>query len=97
MLREPGSCSEKPGVIMDGDSCVVQIEGHEVARCSSLVEAVLLVAIAIFVFHQKAHRLKNLMWAMCRYVFDVRPETKPTASAKTVMQELVGEGEGNAP
>ena len=85
---------------MDGDSCVVQIEGHEVARCSSLVEAVLLLAIATFVFHQKANRLKNLMWAMCRYVFDIRPETKSKVTiytTKTVMRELVGEGGGNAP
>ena len=70
---------------------VVQIEGHEVARCGSLREAVLLLGISVFVFHQKAIRVKNLMWALCKYVFGIAPETKPRASAKKVMLELMGE------
>ena len=76
---------------MDLDNHVVQIEGHEVARCGCLGEAILLLGVAVFVFHQKAIRAKNLMWALSKYIFGIAPETKPTASAKKAMLELVGE------
>ena len=33
---------------------------------------------------------------MCRYVFNIAPETKPTAAAEKARQELVGGG-GTAP
>ena len=56
MSRDPARTS--PVIVMDvGDSCVVRVERHEVGRSTSLVEAVLLLSVAIFVFDQKAYRI----------------------------------------
>ena len=70
--------------------CAVYIEGHEVARATELTEAILLLGVAMFVFHQKPSTVKNLMWVLCRYVFKISPETRPNAQTKTVMQDLIG-------
>ena len=93
VLQEPGTRSNDAGIQVDPEvgECALFVEGQDVARVATLAEAVLLVSVAAFAFHQKTTKLKNLMWAMCTYIFKIAPETKPSVEVKKAIRELVGD------
>ena len=98
LLREYDSiCVEepptsRPDVILAENSpeAVVYVEGTTLAFCEGLAEALLVWALAHFVFHQKTKRVtRNTNWLLRSVVLDVPHDMEPDEAVKKELEAIL--------
>lgn len=81
------------------DSYQVMVEGVEVARSETLKDALLLLAIAVYVFNQKLSSkcpIRSFMWFMSEKIMGLPRETNASANAVANMIKVMAMGVSRA-
>ena len=84
--------STRPAVILAEESpeAIVYVEGTTVASCGGLAEALLVWALAHFVFHQKTKRsTRNTNWLLRAVVLDVPHDMEPDEAVREELEGLM--------